>query len=548
MNNDILPPSLRPSAPNPTPPIPDASPTPLASPQDKSARERLAATLLVLAVGAYFSYGLLFAIWLFGGAGSISSILYVAIPLCCMGVALWLSAKKHHTKYEYLYIAGLLLCMLLWPRIFTEILSLPGSLEQRAEARDVTITHLSDDLLISGKGNPTGIRITFDVTTAKDKTLPESVFDHAYMVRANAVTPDEKRLAKSGIYEYELGNYNQSTIQTIIPEPAQGTTLKAGITYHFSVGLRPSWLYDPGACYADTREEDRIAAYSPAPFRLRVALFSKEVEAVSTHTYTVKDFYTSAAKEGVKSCIARDRAEWTEMGLDSTEYKNDYFSTKHPWSATPWQHPGPNNTKDVKFFASIPQQKDGNNTELALRISYGPKVTEAVHDVTLEQATTLGGLPATLYAYTGSDGQKKMLVRLNQPYRDQEFNFVLEKMEYLPEFTSILARLQFGNSAQNTEQFLLSPTNTPVTITGKVIGNTKFRPQNRDNRAYFITVLTTQGALAHIAYYDPAARCENRNQLSTGQQVRVGQTITATGLFAYPETISLCEDPSYTIK
>ena len=161
-------------------------------------------------------------------------------------------------------------------------------------AANTEVLNMRDEILLSSKGNPIGIRLRYSMR------FPDS----NYFWHSAYVTP-EKYLGVSIWSDMRIAN------RTIEP-PMIGTDplrYEKGKLYDFTVDMLPSFVVPSrdkaGQCitlppeYTDAFQE-LIRSSERVHFNITVS--GTRFRGITTNTYNLKEFYDSAIKEGTSEC------------------------------------------------------------------------------------------------------------------------------------------------------------------------------------------------------------------------------------------------------
>jgi hypothetical protein len=252
------------------------------------------------------SAGVAFGWALVHGAGP--AALFAFLPLAAALLVLWVAAVSLHRRAARR--APVLFGVVAAAIVMVNEALMPGTpfkawTHQRA-IEAVTVKNIRDELIVSSRGNPIGIRLTFEAVFPSN-----GVYAVGY-----ALAPD----SDEGVYALQFNHSIRSTIQ---PEPGGSYDFRRGTVYTFSTEFLPNFLsYDERTgvtCLNDMTtsafsEKDFLAALSKSrslQYRTAIRLSNEQAwrpvaaaEYVTGHAYDVEAMYRTIEADGSRRCAS----------------------------------------------------------------------------------------------------------------------------------------------------------------------------------------------------------------------------------------------------
>ena len=265
------------------------------------------ATLVICFQGYLFVLGFVWALIHGAGPSSFLAFLPAAIGLGMLWAG-YVFLKRMNIRRMTLVFASYALGIVLINEVLLPATPLKALLGQRA-AEAVDVRSVRDELLLSARGNPIGIRITFDAVVPRTGE---------YFISASALS----RVADEMLWPLNFGHSNPSIID---PTPSPGESpfdvFQKGTVYTFTVDLMPDFLsfrepetapclvnvttsYIPEAAFLTALSKSRNMKYRGeihvgGPQSTRSAVVH---EYVTSRDYDVEAMYRTIAIEGNRRC------------------------------------------------------------------------------------------------------------------------------------------------------------------------------------------------------------------------------------------------------
>lgn len=164
---------------------------------------------------------------------------------------------------------------------------------QEERAAKTEVLNMRDEVLLSSQGNPIGFRLTYSMR------FPDS----NYFAHSPFVSPE--KYIGSGIWA------NMRMANRSIEPPMIGTDpmrYEQGKTYDFTVDMLPYFVIQKGdkQCILQPRKEEAVAfqelLQSSERVHFIISISGTQFRGMTTNTYSLKEFYDSAIKEGAFDC------------------------------------------------------------------------------------------------------------------------------------------------------------------------------------------------------------------------------------------------------
>jgi hypothetical protein len=238
-----------------------------------------------------------------------STLMYGAVIFFTLSLSLLWILYAFFDRKQYAYatlwfiVSSICVTGIIFPTYWiTEKISAARDTVYESNFRNIQVTNLRDEVLLTEKGNSIGIRLHYTVTVSQSG-------------RYSPVPSVSDGKSRAGHF------YPVSVRIDPLPQiDGSGTSLagtyRAGIPYNISVDLRPNFLlsnYETGeACvyFVDADEENMIK--NAQPQRLEVDIdgtslsryYGQGIQYLK-NDYTMKDVYDSIDKEGLSRCASR---------------------------------------------------------------------------------------------------------------------------------------------------------------------------------------------------------------------------------------------------
>ena len=213
---------------------------------------------------------------------------------------------SNHRHASTMFSALALSTVLLYEVVLPTPLKSWGS-ERAMRAADVR--NIRDEVLLSARGNPIGVRLTYDVA------FPQTIVCH---VEASGLFPRDGDTSLPTHFDFH------GRTESIEPSPSSSdgfySEFKKGNVYRFTVALVPGFLkYDEktqAPClnvtpYWEFSDADVMAAVTKRrtmQYRTSIALSDGSIRVSSrdyltSHDYSLEAMYETVVKEGHKRCV-----------------------------------------------------------------------------------------------------------------------------------------------------------------------------------------------------------------------------------------------------
>lgn len=172
----------------------------------------------------------------------------------------------------------------------------------------VEIRNTRDELVLSARGNPIGIRVTFEAIFPQDGD---------YSIGASLQSVDERPSALQFNHSFGVRGMGSTAYQEIDPEPRDDHYFRQGVVYTFRNARLPNFLsYDDKAgepCLTEIfTEKDFASALSTSrnlKYRVQLRVGSERAERevtaaeyVTSRAYDVEAMYRTIEAEGNRRC------------------------------------------------------------------------------------------------------------------------------------------------------------------------------------------------------------------------------------------------------
>jgi len=219
--------------------------------------------------------------------GRIVALLFAAVS----AVAYWVLygvfwARKIRRSTTALLLTGIL-CPVVVTTSVLEVAKLSQTFKDRKTARQIAhsrIESVRDELLLSARGNPIGVRIRYRVE------YDEGLDDLRYAPFANVHVDDPTA--------------NLSTLNKEV-RPAIIGSGKNEFTEDFGPNFLPAGFIFPGSqdlCLRWQSKEGKAAVLRSAPQHYTIEIEPFRYRSVTTNAYAFQAFYEGALREGAKEC------------------------------------------------------------------------------------------------------------------------------------------------------------------------------------------------------------------------------------------------------
>ena len=267
------------------------------------------ASAIILFQTQYIASGFMWALIHVAGPASFFAFWPTLISLATLWGG-WTLLKYRAHKYRTLFSLGFSIVVIIAVEILMPITPLKAYLQQQA-IDSVRAQNISDEVLLSANGNPTGIRLIYDVTFPRDGI---------YSISPSQYAPLD---GKNELYPLQFGSFLNTTVQPepSIPEAGQ-RFFKAKIPYHFVFDSAPNFLrfdesskpycihLQPNTNYTDADVKTSINNAGNVKYKTFIQIdgptsFTNRVvtkEYVTQHSYSVKEIYDRAVNQGVQFC------------------------------------------------------------------------------------------------------------------------------------------------------------------------------------------------------------------------------------------------------
>ena len=265
------------------------------------------ATVAICFQSYLFLLGFVWALIHGGGASSFLAFLPAA-PGLAMLWAGYLFLKRRNISRMALVFTSYALGIVLMNEVLLPSTPLKGVWAQRA-LEAIEVRSVRDELLLSARGNPIGIRITFAAVVPRTGE---------YSISASSLS----RVADEGLWLLNLG-YLKGTV--IEPQPSRGESIydvfQKGVVYTFTADLMPSFLsfdkrqtepclmnvttkYISGADFLAALSKSRKMKYRGVIHATNAYSSVSTVvhEYVTSGDYDVEAMYRTIAIEGNRRC------------------------------------------------------------------------------------------------------------------------------------------------------------------------------------------------------------------------------------------------------
>ena len=186
------------------------------------------ATLVICVQSYVFLLGFVWALIHGAGASSFLAFLPAATGLAMLWAG-YVFLKRRNIRRMTLVFTSYALGIVLTNEVLLPATPLKALLAQRA-AEAVEVRSVRDELLLSARGNPIGIRITFDAVVPRTGE---------YFISASALS----RVADEMLWPLNFGHSNPSVVD---PPPSPGESpydvFQKGTVYTFTADLMPDFL------------------------------------------------------------------------------------------------------------------------------------------------------------------------------------------------------------------------------------------------------------------------------------------------------------------
>lgn len=244
----------------------------------------------------------------------IQFVLILGIPLVILitGIVLLFIMKR----FVFIPPIMAILILIFWPLIFWNFISLTIVTSQKIQSKNSSTQNFTDSILLSEKGNPIGINLSFTFQTDVDKKLGISGYDSnvPFLLEAKALSTNYKDWQGGGLDVYNLANNSRAPREIIFATfspPLVNNVLKGGQLYSVKAELIPI-IFTPGTCAQTnglsiselvSNEIQSLQKNSiNVKYKVNTNLLFDKSEFETKNTYNIQSFLQSVVDEDVQSC------------------------------------------------------------------------------------------------------------------------------------------------------------------------------------------------------------------------------------------------------